>query len=150
MDVSTRGIALIKKFEGFSAEPYLCPAGIATIGYGNTQYLDGQKVTLQDDAIDEAEATELLAGTLDVIARGLNMRLSNKLTQGQFDAVAAFVYNVGFGQFDKSTLRRCLNSGRMADAAAEFDKWVHGGGKVLQGLVKRRAAERALFEEGSR
>ena len=146
MNVSPRGIALIKQYEGFRAKPYRCPAGIATIGYGNTTYLDGRKVMLTDAPIDAAEATELLAGTLDPIADKLNALVTAGLTQGQFDALASFIYNIGWGAFAKSTLCRYARAGDWAKAAAEFDKWVHGGGKVLPGLVRRRAAERALFE----
>lgn len=145
---SDKATQLIKQFEGFRSKPYLCPAGVATIGYGTTTYSGGTKVTLKDEPITEQEATLELDEFLRNIDAGLAARLPNKLNQNQFDALVSFIYNVGFGNFERSTLYRKLFSGKRPDykgAADEFGKWVKAGGKTLEGLVKRRAAERALF-----
>ena len=145
MHTSSDGIDLIKGFEGFRAEPYLCPAGIATIGYGSTRYADGDAVTLDDDPITSRDAGVLLLKTLKSYEQGVSEAVSVPLTQGQFDALVSFAYNVGVGKLKGSTLLRKLNAGDYKSAATEFDKWTHGGGQVLPGLVKRRAAEKALF-----
>jgi lysozyme len=145
MNISESGINLIKSFEGLRLQPYLCPAGVATIGYGCTHYANGETVTLDDDPITIRDADALLRGTLKSYEQAVNEVVTVPLTQGQFDALVSFAYNIGIGKLKGSTLLRKLNAGNYRGAAAEFDKWTHGGGQVLPGLVKRRAAEKALF-----
>ncbi|MGV3346257.1 lysozyme [Enterobacteriaceae bacterium LUAb1] len=139
MNISQNGVALIKQFEGCSLSSYLCPAGICTIGYGHTAGVsDGEKIT-------QCRADELLDGDLKVAEADVNRLVTVPLRQGQFDALCSFVFNLGAGDLAGSTLLKKLNSGDTAGASDEFCKWVHGGGKVLPGLVKRREAERELF-----
>lgn len=136
---------LIINFEGFSGKPYLCPAGIPTIGVGSTRYPDGTKVTLSDHEVTKEEALSILRGTLESFEKTVNTLVKPKLTQNQFDALVSFVYNVGSGNFSSSTLLVKLNQGKYLEAANEFLKWNKAGGKPLSGLIRRRAAERELF-----
>ena len=142
---SQQGLAIIKKFEGFSSKPYLCPAGVATIGYGSTYYADGKPVKLTDAPVTEAQAQELLQATLTKYEACVNGAVKMPINQNQFDALVSFTYNVGCSAFRNSTLLRLLNQGYTPQAAVQFNRWTLGGGKVLAGLVSRRAAERALF-----
>ena len=146
LKTSPQGLAIIKKFEGFRAKPYACPAGVATIGYGSTYYADGKPVKLTDAPITEAQAQELLQATLAKYEACVNGAVKMPINQNQFDALVSFTYNVGCSAFRNSTLLRLLNQGYAPQAAAQFYRWTLGGGKVLAGLVSRRAAERALFE----
>ena len=145
MKTSKAGLDLIKRFEGFKAAPYLCPAKKPTIGYGSCSYADGKPVTLKDDPITEAEADELLSGTLWQYERAVTKAAKVPLSQGMFDALVSFAYNVGAANMASSTLIRKLNAGDIKGASAEFDRWVYGGGVRLAGLTKRRDAEQALF-----
>ena len=139
---------LCRKFEGLRLKPYLCPAGIPTIGYGSTRYADGRAVTLRDRPITAAQAEDLLLLTLrrDYLAGVL------KVSPGLIDrpkALAAaldFAYNLGVRSYADSTLRKRVDAGDWSGARAELAKWVRGGGKVLPGLVARRAAEAKLME----
>ena len=139
-------VALCKRFEGFVAHPYLCPAGVPTIGYGCTRYPDGVKVTLQDNPITEERAIELLRvmlqGFLDsVIARCPAIKSPELLA-----ACTDLAYNIGLNAFGSSTLRKVINGGGdNAAIAAQFRSWNKAGGAVLAGLTKRREAEIALF-----
>ena len=143
--MSDAGITLIKKFEGFRARPYLCPASVATCGYGSTFYADGTPVKLSDPVVSQADAEVLLQGTLGQYEAAVNDSITQPLTQGQFDACVDFAYNCGAMAFRSSTLRKKINAGDMAGAALEFARWNKGGGVVLAGLVRRREAERLLF-----
>ena len=146
MNVSEKCLALIREFEGFRSKPYLCPAGVPTIGYGSTRYEDGTPVTLKDGPIDQARANAIMRTTL---AReyepAVQRYVKVPLTQGQYDALVDFAYNAGAKNLLQSTLLKKLNSKNYAGASKEFEKWVYGGGKVLPGLVRRRKAEQALF-----
>ena len=146
LKTSPQGLAIIKKFEGFRAKPYRCPAGVATIGYGSTYYADGRPVKMTDAPITEAQAQELLQATLAKYEDCVNGAVKMPINQNQFDALVSFTYNVGCSAFRNSTLLRLLNQGYAPQAAEQFARWNRGGGKVLPGLVARRAAERALFE----
>ena len=146
MKTSPQGLAIIKKFEGFRAKPYRCPAGVATIGYGSTYYADGRPVKMTDAPITEAQAQELLQATLAKYEDCVNGAVKMPINQNQFDAFVSFTYNLGCGAFRKSTMLQLFNTGYAGAAAAQFNRWTRGGGKVLPGLVARRAAERALFE----
>lgn len=146
MNVSEKCLALIREFEGFRSKPYLCPAGVPTIGYGSTRYEDGTPVTLKDEPIDQARANAIMRTTL---AReyepAVQRYVKVPLTQGQYDALVDFAYNAGAKNLLQSTLLKKLNAKNYAGASKEFEKWVYGGGKVLPGLVRRRKAEQALF-----
>lgn len=145
MTPSQRCIELIKQFEGFSKKPYLCPAGIPTIGYGSTRYANGLPIKLTDGAITEAQAAEIVMQTLGQYSDAVNRYVLAPITQNQFDALVDFAYNCGAQNLRTSSLLKRLNTGDITGAADEFRKWVNGGGKRLTGLVKRREAERALF-----
>lgn len=145
MKASQKCIELIKRFEGFSAKPYPCPAGVPTIGYGSTRDTDGKAITLQHPPITEAQARALLAATLVTYENAVTRYVKVPLNQNQFDALVDFAYNAGAKNLLTSTLLKKLNAGDYIGASKEFSKWVYGGGKKLNGLVKRREAERQLF-----
>ena len=143
--LSPTGIGLIVRFEGFEPDWYLDPVGVRTIGYGWTGALpDGLTPPLT-----EAEGRQLLSDTVGAYERAVLRHVSVPLAQAQFDALVSFTYNVGATNFAGSTLLLRLNAGRVAEAAAEFDRWVLAQGQRLEGLVRRRAAERALFASAS-
>lgn len=146
MQVSGNCLKIIRDFEGFSAKPYRCPAGVPTIGYGSTRYANGTPVKLTDPPITEAKADEIMRATLNQYEAAVNRYVTVPLNQNQFDALVDFAYNAGAQSLRTSTLLKLLNQGDYAGAAAQFDKWVNGGGKKLPGLVRRRASERKLFE----
>jgi len=139
MNISNQGIKLIKRFEGLKLKPYLCPAGIASIGYGHT-YL----VNINDPAITEEEADRLLAQDLKLYEKPVSEMVKVPINQNQFDALVSFAFNLGTAALRGSTLLKKLNAGQ--PCAAEFDRWIFAAGKALPGLVRRRAAERRLFE----
>lgn len=143
---SDRGIKLIKEFETFKSKPYLCPAGVPTIGYGSTYYPDGRKVKLSDPPITEEEASELLNNTLDNYELAVNRLCKVHLNQNQFDALVSFTYNLGEENFRTSTLLKKVNSNPSDPAIAnEFARWVKSKGKTLNGLIRRREAESKLY-----
>lgn len=141
-----KGIDLIKSFEGFYSKPYICPAGVPSIGWGTTIYPNGKKVTMKDKAITEAEATEYLKHDLKGAERDVDGLTIDTITQNQFDALCSFVYNVGKGNFASSTLLKKVNKNpNDKTIAKEFAKWIYGGGKILNGLVRRRKKESELY-----
>ena len=140
---STAGKSIIKEFEGFRAIAYLCPAGVWTVGYGSTR-INGKPVG-KGTKITTEEAEVFLEQDLKSFEDGVSQNVSIELTQNQFDALVCFVYNVGLGNFKKSTLLKKLNAGKLEEAAEEFLKWDKSKGKSLPGLTRRRKAERALF-----
>lgn len=137
---SPAGLALIRAAESFSAVVYLCPAGKRTIGYGHV--LRGDEHFLRPITREQAEA--LLIEDLAPVEIYLHA-VSPTLTQNQFDALASLCFNIGLGAFEKSTLFARLKAGDIPGAAGQFGRWIYADGKILPGLVKRRAAERALF-----
>ena len=139
--------ALCRKFEGYKATPYLCPAGVPTIGYGSTYYADGKKVTLQDPPMDEPAARALLMVELEhTYLPGVLRNCPILATdERKCNAVVDFVYNLGTGRLQTSTLKRKINAQDWEGAKEQLMLWNKGGGKVLAGLTKRRAAECALF-----
>lgn len=141
MKISKQGIKLIKKFEGFKPYTYLCPANILTIGYGHTRGVRlGQTCT-------EEEAEQFLKEDLELAEAEVN-KVAEKvdLTQGQFDSLVSFTFNIGAGNFQTSTLRRkVLNNPADPSIKAEFGKWVYVRGKVNQGLQRRRLEESRLY-----
>lgn len=139
MHISEEGLQLIKKHEGLRLKAYKCPAGVWTIGYGSTRGVtEGMEIT-------EEEADERLRKDIEVAERCVNASVKVTLTQGQFDALCSFAFNLGCGALGKSTLLRLLNHGQDDLAAQEFAKWVNAGGKKLPGLVARRKDEAELF-----
>lgn len=141
---------LIKRFEGCHkmradgrVEAYLCPAGVWTIGYGSTG-ADIAKGMIWTLAQCEARFREHVGQFEEAVRR----MVGQNATQGQFDALVSFAYNIGADALRRSTLLRKHNEGDYAGAADEFAKWNKGGGKVLAGLTKRRAAESALYRSG--
>lgn len=137
------GKKLIKEFEGFRATAYLCPAGVWTVGYGTTR-INGNKVT-KDTRVTTEEAEVFLEQDLKQFEDIINKIVVVELTQNQFDALVAFVYNIGVGNFEKSTLLKKLNIAAYAEAAEQFLRWDKAGGQKLAGLTRRRKAERELF-----
>jgi lysozyme len=140
-------IDMIRAFEGFRAKPYLCPAGKATIGYGSTWRLDGSPVELTDPPMSEAQAVSLLErevyGTaLPGVLRLCPLTISQP---GVLNALVDFTFNLGVGQLQTSTLRRKINAQDWQGAREQLARWIRGGGRVLPGLVRRRAAEAALL-----
>ena len=148
MKVDNIGINLIKKYEGFSSKPYKCPAGVWTIGYGNTYYQTGKKVGPNDKPISVEEATKLLEYTVNEdFATKLSKLVYVELSQNQINAICSLAYNIGSGAFGKSTLLKKVNSLDFGGAALEFEKWAKAGGTIVQGLLNRRREEKALFEK---
>jgi lysozyme len=153
--IGKNGIKLIKYFESFFSKPYICPAGIFTIGFGTTIYFDTKKrVTLKDVPITEEEANRLLSGDIDNIFAPLVDKLCrDDLTQNEFDAVCSFVYNAGAtyrGKDGKNHYYRLFDLVNRKVPQAELEAYwrdcaVTGGGKKLNGLVKRRAKEVELY-----
>jgi len=139
--------ALCRQFEGYRAKPYLCPAGVATIGYGSTYYSDGRKVTLEDAPMDEPTARALLMSELEHnylpgVLRNCPILAAD---ERRCNAIVDFVYNLGIGRLQTSTLKRKINAQDWEGAKEQLMLWTKGGGKVLPGLLKRRTAECALL-----
>ncbi|MEY2894061.1 MAG: hypothetical protein RJA98_3969 [Pseudomonadota bacterium] len=138
-------LRLLVQFEGLHLRPYICPAGVPTIGIGSTRYLDGRPVRLTDPPITREHA--LLLARRQVLVDympAVRQLCAGIVTQQQLAAITDFAYNLGTGALRASTLRRVINAGRWEDVPRELRKWVRGGGRVLPGLVRRREAEAAL------
>ncbi|HIH8965321.1 TPA: lysozyme [Serratia marcescens] len=144
MNISKGGIELIKRFEGLRLKAYQDSVGVWTIGYGWTQPVDGKKVG-PGMQIDQATADRLLKCGVVQYEQGVNQLVKVKITQGQFDALVSFAYNLGLQSLSTSTLLQKLNDGDKQGAADQLGRWVNAGGKRLDGLVARRAAEREMF-----
>ena len=146
MKISNKGLELIKTFEGLSLKPYLDAVNIPTIGWGNTFYENMKKVTLQDEPITEERANSLFNFLVTTnYVNVVNRLVIVDINQNQFDALVSFVYNLGSGNFEKSTLLKKVNQEDFIGASLEFEKWNRASGKVLSGLTKRRLAEKELF-----
>lgn len=139
-------LALLERFEGLRLRPYLCPAGVATIGLGSTRYENGTPVRLTDPPItpERAYALARLQLLRDYLPQVLAL-CGAVDTPGRLAALTDFAYNLGNGALRASTLRRRVLAGQWELVPAELRKWVRGGGRVLPGLVKRREAEVALL-----
>ena len=138
---------LCRRFEGFRSKPYLCPAGVPTIGYGSTYYANGTKVTLGDALITQGEADALLLFELrHTYAPGV-LRMCPVLLAhpNKFNAVVDFCYNLGVGRLQTSTLRRKINAQDWAGAVEQLLLWNKAGGRILPGLERRRQAEAVLM-----
>lgn len=139
-EVNDAGVTLVREFEGCRLDAYRCPAGIPTIGYGAT----GPDIRMGMRWTQE-QADERLAEDLARFAAGVERLVQVDLTDNQFAAIVSFAFNVGLGALRDSTLLRKLNAGDYEGAADQLPRWNRGGGRVLAGLTRRRAAERDLF-----
>lgn len=139
MKIAITGVKLIQEFEGLELKAYKCPAGVWTIGYGHT------KGVKQGDVITPAQATAYLQADLADAEKAVNSQ-NLKISQNQYDALVSFTFNVGTGNFLKSTLLKKVKiNPDETSIRSEFAKWKYGSGKVLPGLVRRREAEANLY-----
>ncbi|MFG0272367.1 lysozyme [Pseudomonas sp. zjy_14] len=143
MRTSQRGLSLIKSFEGLRLQAYQDAVGVWTIGYGTTR---GVKAGM---AITKEQAERMLMDDVQRFEPEIERLVKVQLNRNQWDALMSFTYNLGSSNLESSTLRRLLNAGDYAGAAEQFSRWNKAGGKVLSGLVRRRAAERDLFLESA-
>ena len=139
MNIGTKGLEMIKHFEGLELNAYQCAAGVWTIGYGHT------KDVQQGMVISEDTANEMLVEELNEYENYINTLVTVELNQNQFDAMVSWVYNLGGGNLKASTLLKVLNAGDYAGVPAQMMRWNKAGGKVLEGLTRRRQAEADLF-----
>ena len=139
MKISNKGIDLIKHFEGCETEAYLCPAGVPTIGYGHI------KGVQMGDVITGAQAEEMLVEELTEYENYIHDCVTAPLNQNQFDAMVSWVFNLGVGNLKSSTLLKTLNIGNYRGVPEQIMRWNKAGGKVLEGLTRRRQAEADLF-----
>jgi lysozyme len=155
--VSKEAIEGIKKDEGVRTKPYRCPALLWTVGVGHVidpnhirvKFDERKNIPLPpewDRVLSMAEVDAILAADLATFERGVLRLCPGGLTQGRFDALVSFSFNVGLGNLQRSTIRMKHNRGDFEGAAEGFMAWTKAGGKELPGLVKRRKHERALYE----
>lgn len=144
MRTSQRGVDLIREFEGFFANAYYCPAGVLTIGYGHTDAAGPPKVSV-GMTVTKKEAEDILRSDLRSVEKHVSDLVESPLNQNQFDALVSFAFNVGCGALARSTALKRLNAGDYDGCAEALLMWNKGGGRVLNGLVRRRKAERLLF-----
>ena len=140
MKTSAEGTALIKKFEGCELEAYQCSANVWTIGYGHTKGVE------KGDTISKEEAEEMLVEELHEYENYVNEYVNVALSQNQFDALVSWVYNLGPANLKASTMLKVLNDGKYEDVPYQMKRWNKAGGKVLDGLVRRREAEALLYQ----
>ena len=155
MKLDQKGIDLIHSFEGLSLTPYICPAGVPTIGWGNTYYPNGKKVTMKDKAITREQADEIFAFVLSLFERDVTQLVGNTpITQNQFNALVSFAYNVGSdidaddipeGLGDSTLLKKVKANPNDPTIRNEFAKWNKSNGKPLAGLIRRRSMEADLY-----
>ena len=140
-----KGISIIKRFEGLRLRAYLCPAGLPTIGYGSTWYENGSKVKM-GDVITIDRADRLLLFTVAEFEKQVDTLVTSAINANQLGALTSFAFNVGIGNFRKSTLLRLVNANPNNPAIrTEFQKWVRANNVVLKGLQERRKAESDLY-----
>ena len=142
--VSPKGIALICDFEGLELQAYDDGTGVCTIGYGTTIYPNGKTVQYCDLCTIE-QAQSLMQHDLKRFEQAVSTAIKVPLNQHQFDALVSLTYNIGIGAFRNSTLLKLLNTSDYVGASNQFDVWVKAGGQTVQGLVNRRAVEKAYF-----
>jgi lysozyme len=140
MKISEEGLSLIKKFEGCELKAYQDSVGVWTIGYGHTKGVE------EDQEITQDEAEDMLASELDEYEGYIRDMVECDLEQCQFDALVAWVYNLGPTNLRSSTMLKRLNANDLDDVPNQIKRWDKAGGKVLAGLVRRREAESLLFE----
>ena len=141
MNISQEGLALIKKFEGCELEAYKCAAGVWTIGYGST------KNVKEGDTITQEDADKLLAHEMNEYESYIHDMVTVDLKQHQFDALVSWVFNLGPTNLAASTLLKVLNKGEYDEVPTQIKRWNKAGGKVLQGLIRRREAEALHFQD---
>lgn len=147
MEINKAGKDLIKRFEGCKLKAYKCPAGVWTIGYGNTFYEDGTKVK-EGDVITQERAEELFDIIINDFVRMTDALIKSDVTENNFAAIVSFTFNVGTGNLKKSTLLKKVNANpKDPSIRAEFMKWTRANNVVLKGLVRRREAEAKLYEQ---
>ena len=139
MKTGTKGIELIKHFEGCELEAYKCAAGVWTIGYGHIKGVTPESVITQE------QAEQMLVEELNEYEGYINNMVTMPLSQNQFDALVSWVYNLGGGNLKASTLLKVVNSGEFNGVPEQIMRWNKAGGKVLEGLTRRRQAEADLF-----
>jgi lysozyme len=139
MNISQEGLSLIKRFEGCELEAYKCAAGVWTIGYGST------KGVKEGDTVSQEEADKLLLHEMEEYEGYINDMVNVDLEQNQFDAMVSWVFNLGPTNLKASTLLKVLNAKDYEGVPAQIKRWNKAGGKVLQGLIRRREAESLLF-----
>lgn len=144
MKFSARGFDLIKSYEGFSSNLYHCPAGLLTIGYGHVVKDAAAFIT----GINEWQANQLLQKDVEIAERALQRLVTVLLTQGQYDALVSFTFNLGAARLQMSTLRQVVNRGDHLEAPKQLMRWVFAAGKKLPGLVRRRAEEAHIYQWG--
>jgi lysozyme len=145
MKLNQAGIKLMHDFEGCKLTAYLCPANVATIGYGSTYYEDGKPVKL-GDTITQERANQLFEAIAEDFAKRVRTLLRVTLNENQFSALVSFAYNAGVANLNKSTLLRKVNANPLDPTIdAEFLKWNKANGQVLAGLTRRRQAESKLY-----
>jgi lysozyme len=144
MDVNELGLALIQKFEGFRARAYRDAVGVWTIGFGHTSMAGAPQVK-EGLVVDRNRAAVILAKDVAMFAEGVASAITTELNDNQFSALVSFAYNVGLGNFKKSSVRTAVNANDFAAVPRRLALWTKAGGRVLPGLVKRRAAEAELF-----
>lgn len=146
MKLNSDGYRLITKFEGFSAKPYLCSAKVPTIGYGNTYYTNGKKVTLLDKPITETEAFEMFKTIADRFADKVSKLVTYPINQNQFNSLVSICYNIGVSAFQLSTLLKMVNeNANNPKIKDQFLRWNKAGGKVVRGLTLRRNEEAFIY-----
>ena len=146
MKLNNSGYLLITEFEGYSAKPYLCSAKVPTIGYGNTYYPDGKRVTLLDKEINKQVAFEMFKSIADRFALKVSNLVKTPLNQNQFNACVSLAYNIGMANFMNSTLLKLVNKNHNDILIGlEFKKWNKVGKKEVAGLTRRRNYEADIY-----
>lgn len=140
MNISEEGINLIKKFEGCKLEAYQDAVGVWTIGYGHTKNVHEGQV------IKQKEAESMLVHELLEYCHHVEKALEVELTQNQFDALVSWTYNLGPTNLNRSTMLKVINANNMSEVPTQIKRWNKAGGKILDGLVRRRKAEALMFE----
>ena len=154
MRLDTRGYAIIAEFEGFRSKPYLCSAGVPTIGYGTTFYPNGRKVTMRDAPITKETALSYFKFVADLFARDVTSLVKSKVNQNQFNALVSFAYNLGSdidaddipeGLGDSTLLKKVNRNPNDPAITSEFLKWIKSNGKPSAGLLVRRTKEARIY-----
>jgi lysozyme len=147
MRMTDEGLALIRESEGFRAKAYRDPVGVWTIGFGHTSAA-GPPQVFEGLTITPEQGRKILARDVEMFALGVAKALRAPVTDNEFSALVSFAYNVGLGAFQRSSVLRAVNAGDREAVPRRLQLWVKAGGRVFPGLVKRRAAEAALFMKG--
>ena len=145
MKTNKAGIDLIKKWEGFRSDPYICSGGVWTIGFGATRLLDGRPIQKDTPPVTEQEGLDLLDRQLVSYEKSVSRLIPIDVNENEFSALVSFTYNLGSRSLKASTLRKLIIAGNNEKAADEFPKWCFAGGRKLRGLQLRRLDERRLF-----